>query len=213
MKVYWFLFLVILLISPAGFAQSKFGYGPNPEEGFYPEAHRFVFFAVLEGCFTDGLIEEDLDWILSADENGVRDGFANFIISCPLCGPAGDAFELYAERKISSKQIIKRSSYRTFGPGLEDEVKAELAKGGQSLRDALQKLVGKWIEERIKAARLTDAEEATLRKELAEMRKEGEKALKRMQQGGHGDRLRELYKDWETCPTCSGAAPMAGVEE
>jgi hypothetical protein len=106
------------------------GRGPNPTENYYSDAHRFVFFAVLEGCYTDGLIEWDMDLIIPKHPNGHRDMLANFVLSCPLCAPAADAFKLYAERNYLSIQPSKAARHKTFGRGLDKAVKAELAKPG-----------------------------------------------------------------------------------
>ena len=60
--------------------------------------------------------------------------------------------------------------------------------------------------------RMTDAETKTLREELTKMREQGEKALKNFQEARNGDFLKERYKDWKTCPICSGASPMSSVQ-
>lgn len=193
-------------------ADPKVLLGPNPPADFYSEAHRFVFFAVLEGCYADGLIEEDLDWILPLTSEGRLDTYANFVISCPLCAPALDAFQLYSVRQPSSSQQSKSTRFDTFGTGLDASVKAELAKPGQACRDAIQGLIQKWVDSRIVTMRLTDAETKTLREELTKMREKGEKALKNFQNSRNGDALKERYKDWKACPICSGASPMGGVQ-
>ena len=193
-------------------ADPKVSLGSNPPADFYSEAHRLVFFAVLEGCYADGLIMEDLNWILPLKAEGCRDDYANFVLSCPLCSPALDAFQLYAVRQPSSSQQNKSTRFDTFGSGLDADVKAELAKPGQARRDAIQGLIQKWVDSRIVTMRLTDAETTALREELGKMRKRGEKALKTFQEAGNGDALKERYKDWKSCPICSGASPMGGVQ-
>ena len=41
----------------------------NPPQGSYGEAHQFVFFAVLEGCYRDGLNDEEIDQIIPLHGN------------------------------------------------------------------------------------------------------------------------------------------------
>lgn len=191
----------------------NFGLGPNPPAGQYSEAHRFVFFAVLEGCYTDGLIDEDIDLIFSKKEKGHRDEFANFILGCPLCGPASDAFKRYADGIRLVQINSDKRYYTTFGQGLDPQVKAELAKPGQPCRDAIQGLIKKWVDARIVQMRLTEEETKTLREKLAKMRKAGENYLKTWQNEKDGNDLKKRYEDWKACPTCSGASPMGGVSE
>lgn len=188
--------------------------GENPEPGHeYSEAHKFVFFSVLEGCYRDGLTNKQIDLIIPPIERSdFRDHSVNMVVTCPLCGPAFDAFNMYAEHKRFNSQPKKITSYTTFGPGLSKEVKIELAKPGKPCRTALQGLIKKWIEERINKHRLTKEETKALREELDRMRKEGEDALKRFKEGKHGESLQKTYLQWgDECPVCSGASPMGRV--
>ena len=211
----FFLSLLSISLNPAmsyGADRAEPLVGPNPPADFYSEAHRLVFFAVLEGCYADGLTGEDLDRILPKDSGGRSDAYANFVISCPICAPALDAFQLYAVRQPSALQESKATRYDTFGTGLDASVKAELAKPGQARRDAIQGLIQKWVDSRIVSMRLTEAETKTIREALRKMRERGEKALKNFQEGRNGDLLKERYKDWKACPICSGASPMGEVQ-
>ena len=93
-------------------------------------------------------------------------------------------------------------SYNTFGQGLDKKTREQLAKGGQSCRDALKNLMQKWVDARIEKLRLTEQETNELRAEFAKMRKKGEEALKRFKSGKPGD-ANEAYDDWEQgCPNC-----------
>lgn len=187
-----------------------------PPKGFYSEAHRFIMFSVIEGCYNDGVSDADIDAILPLDDKGHRDQSKHFVYACPACSPALDGFALYAKRPALSFQKMKSSgkAFNTFGQGLDPETRIELEKGGQAGRDAVQKLTKKWVDERILRHRFTAEEEKALRLEFAKMRKEGEKLLKGFRAGGNGDRLQEVYSDWEQgCPICSGASPtMMGLE-
>ena len=185
---------------------------PIPEHR-YSEAHQFVFFAVLEGCYRDGLTNAEIDLIIppSEDNPAFRDMSVNMVITCPLCSPAFDAFNLYAERSRFVRQPKIAGGYNTFGPGVTPAIRAELAKPGKPCRDALQEMIQKWVDVRIKQQRLNKKAIKELRAELKKMREEGEEALKRFKAGGNGDELLARYKDWgDECPVCSGASPMGG---
>ncbi|MEM9080587.1 MAG: hypothetical protein AAGC74_07855 [Verrucomicrobiota bacterium] len=201
-----------MLAAWAGGEDLKTHLKDHPPKGFYGEVHRFVFFAVLEGCLEDGVTQGEIDLMIPLREEGspYRLMTTNLVYSCPLCSPVFDALRLYSDRQVFITGITKESSYNTFGQGLEPEVKGELAKKGKPCRDAIQKLVRGWIERRMEKLRLTVQEEAELRKELAEMREEGEASLKKLQAGELGEQFLGLYDGWEECPVCSGAAPMGG---
>lgn len=200
---------ILVSVFEAAPDRESFPDGENPPPGAYDDAHQFIFFAVLEGCYADGITNEDLDFIIPKAENGMRKMTTNFVLQCPLCNPAHDAFSLYASRPHMT-QPAKHTRYTTFGPGLDESVKAELAKPGLPCRNAIQGLIETWVDARIEKLRLNDEETAKIRADLAERRKKGEEWLKRFQQGQNGDELREIYKDWKECPICSGSSPMGG---
>ena len=180
-------------------------------EGFYDEAHQFLFFAVLEGCYTDGLNRDDIEQIIPNHEDRVRIYTKNFIISCPICQPVYDGFVLYADRNTLSKQTRKPTdiSFNTFGQGLDKKTREQLAKGGQPCRDAIKDLIQKWVDARIAKLRLTEQETKELRDEFAKRRKKGEEALQRFKSGKQGESIQKTYYDWEEgCPNCLGASPM-----
>lgn len=214
MRINAWLFLVpfFLLVTSSGSAQQRKDWliGPNPPEGAYDEVHRFIFYAVLEGCFEEGVTNEDLEHIIPTAENGMRKMRTNFVIACPLCGPAYDAFNFYAGRPRLT-QPAKITNYTTYGSGLDAEVRKQLATPGLPCRDAIQGLIGKWVDNRIEKLRLSEEETKALREELAAKRKKGEEFLAGFQKGFNGDELEEAYRDWERCPVCSGSSPMGGT--
>ena len=188
---------------------------PNDErKPIFSETHRFVFFAVLEGCYEDGLTKNAIDLIIPPDENGRGQLVVNFVYQCPLCCPAFDAFNNYASRQrfACAPKDMRNDPYNTFGPELEANVLRELAEPGLRCRNAIQTLIEKWISARIKRMRLTDEETKKLREQLAAMRKSGEDSLKRYQQGDHGPKLAKVYECWTSCPICSGASPMSNAK-
>jgi len=178
----------------------------------FSEPHRFVFFAVLEGCYEDGLTQEAIDLIIPAGATGQRELMANFVWQCPLCGPAFDGFHVYSMRQRFAngpKNLDRDDPYNTFGVGLEAKVMRQLAESGPKCREAIQALIDKWVSARIERLRLNEEEAIELRKQLANMRKSGEAMLKSFQNGGHGEKSAENYKGWTSCPICSGASPAS----
>ncbi|MEM8953566.1 MAG: hypothetical protein AAGD22_05385 [Verrucomicrobiota bacterium] len=182
---------------------------PNPPADQYDETHRFVFYAVLEGCFDSGVTQEEIDLIIPVrpSEEGRRNITANLVYTCPLCSPAFDAFRLYSDRRIFISGISEDAAYNTFGPGLTQAQKAALRAGGRERRAVIQELIAGWIDNRIEAWRLDSGEEQQLRGELTEMREAGEAALAKIKAGEMGRELQEIYIAREGCPVCSGAAP------
>jgi len=213
MKVESLTLLFSLLFLPLGLGaapdREKWPDGPNPPAEAYDDVHRFVFFAVLEGCFTDGITDADLEFIIPTAENGGRKMITNFVIACPLCRPAYDAFHFYANRPHLS-QPAKHTHYTTFGAGLEPAIRQQLAEPGLPCRNAIQDLIERWVSARITKLRLNEEEEKSLRSALADKRKKGEEWLARFREGKHGEELAENYQDWENCPICSGSSPMGG---
>ncbi|MEM0898138.1 MAG: hypothetical protein AAGJ79_14770 [Verrucomicrobiota bacterium] len=205
-------FISLLFVNALLIQANAFETIPHPPAGTYNETHRFVFFAVLEGCFNDGVTQEEIDLIipLRPEKEGFRNITTNMVLTCPLCSPSFDAFRLYADRLTFISSITKEKGYNTFGPGLSNDVLEELAKPGLPCRNAIQGLIQKWIDERIERSHLPKRKEQALRKELAEMRKDGEAALVRLQNGELGEELQAHYKEWKGCPVCSGASPMGG---
>ncbi|MFT5466404.1 MAG: hypothetical protein ACI8UO_001504 [Verrucomicrobiales bacterium] len=214
-----FLFLVALLLSSSIGQTQEVKLQPErsvPPEGFYKPEYRFLFFAVLEGCYNDGLNRADINKIIPLLEDGRRERSKNFVYTCPVCSPAFDGFQLYADRLQLTQQIGKSSnvSSDTFGQGLDLLTREQMAKGGQPCRDAVQGVIEKWIDQRIINLRLTEEETTELRGKLAEMRNDGEAALKRFQSGDNGEWFQKIYQDWnEGCPICSGAAPVMSATQ
>jgi hypothetical protein len=205
------LFLAGASASLAFAALARDHQNPNPPEGEYNEYHRFVFYAVLEGCYEDGLTAGDIDLIIPPDEHGGRSMSTNFVYTCPLCHPTFEAFRLYGSRKYFYGQ--KATRYDTFGQGLDDELKAQLRGTANERRTAIQGLISRWVERRADLLRMDKAERAGLGLAMKEMKKKGEEAMQRFQQGGNGDYYAEAYKDWKACPICDGAAgAKMGVE-
>lgn len=176
------------------------------EASGYSEAHRFVFYAVLEGCYEDGLSSNDVARILMrGPDNGA---YIHFIYACPLCTPALHAFNAY---RAQPPFYGMKNSTPTFGSGLDDELKKQLYSDKTEDRlIAINTLVQRWVKHRMAMLRLTDDERKTLVQSLEEMRKKGMQALKATASSptnGAGDKT-EPYGAKE-CAICNAAVGMA----
>jgi hypothetical protein len=160
-------------------------------------ACQLVFFAVLEGLYTDGVTNEVVDRILAVDPTtGQPRMEEHFVYACPLCHPAFEAFRLY---RLRSPFSGLKAGGDTFGTGLDARVVSQLMSEKQADRlAAVQALIDTWVRRRIDSLRLTKEERADLSKRLEERRQEGMAQLK----AGQSDR----YAGWKGCAVCDGAA-------
>ncbi|HEY1490271.1 MAG TPA: hypothetical protein VGF90_04455, partial [Verrucomicrobiae bacterium] len=56
----------------------------------FDDNYRFIFYAVLEGCYEDGIATTNVDQILLMNTNV---GFVHFVYACPICTPTIHALE------------------------------------------------------------------------------------------------------------------------
>jgi len=163
-------------------------------DGLSPdEAHRTVFFAVLEGLYLDGASNEDVDRILAGGDTPEL-----FVYGCPICMPALDAFRVYRGRA----RLSTRKDGDTFGPGLPEELRARLAGEAFSTRwEALRDLLRRYVARRLDTLRLTRAEREAYAAVLEEMRKKGMAVLQSYEAAGRAGALGEL----DRCALCDGA--------
>jgi hypothetical protein len=170
----------------------------------YSEEHRFIFYAVLEGAYEEGLSEETVSILLG------EKGTEHFVISCPICDPAYNALRAYQDApKFTSKKV----SQKGFGTGLSDEELALVSGSVEDRRKLIRTLVSRWIEARFTLLNLPEDREKEMRESLQEMSEKGTAILENFKKGGNGDQLAKAYADWEFCPSCSGATlhgPAAG---
>src|SRR5262249_38066228 len=61
-------------------------------------ACRLVFFAVLQGLYEDGVSDEVVNSIVPPDKKGREKMRHSFVLQCPLCQPAYEAFCVYQSR-------------------------------------------------------------------------------------------------------------------
>jgi hypothetical protein len=162
----------------------------------FSEEHRFIFYAVLEGAYEEGLSDETVSTLLG------EKGTEHFVIGCPICGPAYDALHAYRDApKFTSKKV----SQKGFGMGLSDEEQGLVSGSVEDRRKLIRTLVSRWLEARFTLLNLPEDREKAMRESLQEMSEKGTAILENFKKGGNGDQLAKAYADWEFCPSCSGA--------
>lgn len=183
--------------------------------GGFDEAHRFIFHAVLEGCFEDGLANEDVAQILLRRPG---ESYFHFIYGCPLCMPAIHALEVYRSRpaEFFGAKPGPHGVVGTFGPGLKPVLQERLhsADPKERLR-AINTLMQGWFARRLSSLALSPGERTQLQKAIAQKREEGMNHLKgfkhaKFERGEHAGRREVLfyapgYADVEECAVCNAA--------
>ncbi|MDB6026512.1 MAG: hypothetical protein JWM68_2735 [Verrucomicrobiales bacterium] len=197
------LFSIVSFIAFALFTSSA------PAKDF-DDAHRFVFYAVLEGSYEDGLSTEDVSQILLKEEKD-KYHYAHFVYACPLCTPTIHALEAYQSRPKQFYGMKKQGS--TFGSGLSAELKQQLysAKPEDRLA-AINTLIQGWVAKRISLLRLTDQERTQLQTSLEKLRKIGMDRLKGnlndLKTGGSAHYPVSAFTTIQQCAVCNGACGL-----
>lgn len=144
--------------------------------------NRFVFFAVLEGLFEDGMPAETVDLILSKNDKGE---YENFIYACPICTPSVEAFRAFQMRR----QFYHGRKGEAYFDAKPDPLFDEIAKQAQQKRynKALDTLMQRYIKRRLDRLNLSADERAVW---LAAL-KVGQEKMK---------------NTYDHCPWCAGAA-------
>ena len=74
---------------------------PKPVDWKKDPVCQMVFFAVLEGLYTDGVTDDVVDAVVSREGKPGADPLArNFVPECPICHPVYEAFALYQKRPM-----------------------------------------------------------------------------------------------------------------
>ena len=176
--------------------------------GKFSNEHRFVFLAILEGLYLDGVPKEAIDLIVpdaTAMSDPGKPEQTNFVESCPLCIPAFDAFRTYKMRPTFYGQ--KGGKLSTFGFGLPEETMKGLQGAPPVRRETIRRLIESYVERRFETSALRDEERIDMRVRLRDMKKDGHKALAAVRRGGEGEELQKIYANWKYCPNCAGVAP------
>lgn len=165
--------------------------------------YRFIFYAVLEGCYEDGLSTNDVSQILLKDERG----YSHFVYACPVCTPTIHALEAYQSRPSHFYGLKTRAT--TFGSGLRPEVETQLySKKAEERLEAINVLMRSWVTRRMSLLKLTDQERAGLQANLEEMRKKGMNYLKNWEGDGGRSYPISAFTNLHQCAVCNGACGL-----
>jgi hypothetical protein len=134
-------------------------------------AGQLVFYAVLEGLYTDGVSNEAVDLIIPKGDFNTH-----FVYCCPLCHPAYEAFRLYRKR---DEFFGLKASVSSFGRGLPAKVMDQLRSADRGVRlQAIQELIQTWVSRDINGLKLTKEERARIDREMEDGRRRGMESLK-----------------------------------
>ena len=136
----------------------------------FDETQRFIFYSVLEGCYEDGLSNDDVSHILMRKE---KQAYFHFIYACPICTATIWALEAYQARPQTFYSLKNPAS--TFGMGLQDAQHQKLYSDDPQARlTVINELVRGWLERRMDRMNLSKAGRDALLRELEKKRKQGE---------------------------------------
>ena len=177
---------------------------PAPAKDF-DDNYRFIFYAVLEGCYEDGIATTNVDQILLMNTNV---GFVHFVYCLPdLHADHPCAGSLSRRGQSIFAELKTRAT--TFGPGLnEEQIKKLYSDRPADRLEVINGLMQTWVIRRMTELRLTDAEKAQLKQNLEKMRQEGMKMLKQFQNGDPERFKMSAFAEVQQCAVCNGACCM-----
>ena len=170
----------------------------------FDDNYRFIFYAVLEGCYEDGIATTNVDQILLMNTNV---GFVHFVYACPVCTPTIHALEAYRSRPKHFAGLKTRAT--TFGSGLnEEQIKKLYSDRPTDQLEVINGLMQTWITRRMTELRLTEEEEKQLKQNLEKLRQEGMKMLKNFQNSDPEHFKMSAFAEARQCAACNGACCM-----
>jgi hypothetical protein len=165
---------------------------------------RMVFFAVLEGLYTDGVSTEAVDRVVGRKKGSPPDVKQTFVIRCPLCHPVYEAFCLYQQRPAF--QGDKRD---TLGKGLDPRLERGLQSEGLLTRQrALTMVVQDWVGRRLALMRLTDEEKSEWVRRLGERSDQGNALLSELR---GKDPVYRFWPGYGRCAACDGTTSACKI--
>ena len=176
-----------LLGSPGALARA----GPTAAD-----LEQLIFFAVLEGLYTDGVSNEVVDRLTELDEKANMP--LHFIYSCPICMPALNALRVYQQRP---RFFGDKAGRNTFGKGLSAEIQSRLLGENVGKMAELQRCIERWVRVRLSTMRLRSEEQEQWTKLIEEARKKGQAALENFKKEGSV----ASYLSMKSCAMCEGA--------
>ena len=184
-----------------------FGVASTQAQKDFDEAYRFIFYAVQEGCYEDGLSNGDVAQILLRDDK-TKYHYAHFIYACPVCTPTIHALEAYQSRP--EHFYAMKSPATTFGPGLGADLGKKLySQKPEDRLEAINSLMQRWISRRTTMLRLSDKERAELQSTLEKMRKKEKGYLQNWETDRGSTYPISAFTNVHQCAVCNGACGMA----
>ena len=168
------------------------------------EICQFVFFAVLEGLYRDGIQNEIVDTIIGEKivkkENKVK---PHFVFRCKLCHATYEAFRTYRNRPA----FMQTTEASTFGKGVDlNRLKKLRSNDARTRIYAMGAMVRPWIMHRIKENRKTPEEKTAMKKQFEKYAQEGANLLRTHKKAKDG-----FYLDWSfygSCQACEAAKDL-----
>ena len=165
---------------------------------------QFVFFAVLEGLYRDGVQNEIVDTIIGEKilkkDDKVK---THFVFRCKLCHATYEAFRTYRNRPA----FMQTKGATTFGKGSDLKLLKKLgSKDARTRIYAMGAMVRPWIMHRIKETRKTPEEKIAMKKEFGKYAQEGANLLRTHKKVRDG-----FYLDWSfygSCQACEAAKDL-----
>ena len=168
------------------------------------ELCQFVFFAVLEGLYRDGVQNELVDAIIGKQVANKNDKVkTHFVFRCKLCHATYEAFRTYRNRPA----FMQSKGASTFGKGADPKLLKRLSNQDARTRIyAMGEMVRPWIMHRIKETRKTAQEKMAMKKQFEKYAREGSDLLRMHKQAKDG-----FYLDWSfygSCQACEAAKDL-----
>ena len=168
------------------------------------EMCQFVFFAVLEGLYRDGIQNEIVDAIIGEKilkkDDKVK---THFVFRCKLCHATYEAFRTYRNRPA----FMQTKGVSTFGKGVDlAQLKKLRSNDARTRIYAMGAMVRPWIMHRIKETRKTPEEKTAMKKQFTKYAQEGSDRLRTHKKAQDG-----FYLDWSfygSCQACEAAKDL-----
>lgn len=167
------------------------------------EVGQFVFFAVLEGLYKDGVSSEVVDLVINPAKDIDNKVKHTFVFQCDICHAAYEAFVLYGRRQA----FQKTGARDTFGKGVDARIVEGLKSPEARTRVyTLGGLIRPWIAARVELLKLSKEKQDELVVTLLKFKEEANTKLGKLRSED------PLYKDWMFyggCQACEAATEIA----
>lgn len=171
----------------------------------FNDDYRFIYYAVTEGCYEDGIATTNIDQILLWQTNS---GYVHFVYACPVCMPTIHALDAYRARP--QHLFGMKTRLNTFGPGLNaEQIKKLYSERPADRLEVINELMKNWIARRMEKLRLTETERNTLKDHFKKMREEGMKMMKMNEHNSPDQFNMGAFSEVKQCAACNGACDMS----